>query len=218
MNQLLVSTSKNFVYHFIPRAGSSSLKYHLQRYLDGMVVVPKENVEVYDSPLHKNMASIVKPVDEMVKYPNHFKFLVVRNPHDRIISYYYEYVVSNTSHFGVNTFEDYIGVLNNTGEWTPQFDHVMPISEMSLPNDKYDRVYKLEDDCFNSIQTDLNLEEFEDVKFSVSARLNNYHDLTEKQLYSVCKTVDSIYYNDLTNFNYNIKDSLYFRKMNYAPC
>ena len=73
------------------------------------------------------------------------------------------------------------------------------------------------DDCFNSIQNDLNLEEFEDVRFSVSERLGPCPEWSESGLESICNTVDNVYHQDLTDFNYNIKDSLHFRKMNYAP-
>ena len=210
LRQLLVSNEKNFVYHFIPRAGASSLKYHLQKYLEGVVPVHKDDVEVHDSPLHKEIRKVARPVADLPNYPNHFKFVVVRNPYDRIISYYYEYIAED-----FDKFLEYIDVLRH--DWQPKkHDHVIPIRYMMNKTTYYDRIYRLEDNAFEMIQTELNLDPFEDVRFSVSSRLGEQHPLTETQMKNLCDLVEEVYNIDLQTFNYTREDSNYLRRMHYV--
>jgi len=210
MRQLLVSSSKNFVYHFIPRTGCTSLKYHLQNYIDGMVTVPAEKVEVYDSPLHRNAAAVARDSHELGNFPDHYKFLVVRNPYDRVISYFYEYVAED-----FDKFLEYIDVLRH--DWQPKkHDHVIPIRYVMNKTTYYDRIYRLEDNAFKMIQTELNLDPFEDVRFSVSSRLGEQHPLTETQMKNLCDLVEEVYNIDLQTFNYTREDSNYLRRMHYV--
>jgi len=230
MRQLLVSSNKNFVYHFIPKTGCTSLKYHLQNYIDGMVTVPADKVDVHDSPLHRNAGAVARDSHELGNFPDHYKFLVVRNPYDRLLSFYYEYVLADECHFThfkgtrVNDFPSYIDFLKSMKNpesgsgmsWSPQHDHVMPISVMSMPLDSYTKIYKLEENCFGSIQHDLNLNPFEDVRFNVSSRLNTHHDLTTEQIDLLCEIAESTYKEDLHFFKYTREDSKYLRRMDYA--
>lgn len=221
LKQLLVSSDKKFVYHFIPRSAVSSLKYNLQEYIDGMGVVPKDHVEVYNSPLHRNAAAVAKEVTELGRFPEHFKFVVVRNPYDRVLSFYYEYVRTGTSHFGkhINTFELLIDALKNVDRlrlWGPEHDHVMPTTNMTAPLESYDKIYKLEEDAFSRIPKDLNLDEFEKVRFSDADRLNTYHDLKPQQAEALFDVIETIYSQDLDMFNYTREESNYLKRMKYV--
>ena len=221
LKQLLVSSDKKFVYHFIPRSAVSSLKYNLQEYIDGMGVVPKDKVEVHNSPLHRNAAAVAREVAELGNFPEHFKFVVVRNPYDRVLSFYYEYVLTGTSHFGkhVNTFELFIETLKNVDRlnlWGPEHDHIMPTINMLAPLDTYDKIYKLEEDAFARITKDLGLDEFEKVRFSDADRLDTYHDLDPKQADDLFEVIETIYSGDLDTFKYTREESNYLKRMRYV--
>ena len=221
LNQLLVSESKKFAYHYIPRAGASSLKYHLQDYLEGMTRVEKENVEVRNSPLHTNTAKVQRSSLELTQYKDYFKFIVVRNPYDRIISYYYEYITSDTAHFQhpithirLNTFDKYIDALQNIKSWGPEHDHIMPICLMAMPLFMYDKIYKLEQGCFGEISKDLKVKDFENIRFSVSSRNGAQENMTSEQIDRVIETAEMIYMQDLYEFGYNRQSSKYLEKFN----
>jgi hypothetical protein len=219
LRQLLISKDKKFVYHYIPRAGASSLKYHLQDYLEGMIRVEKENVEVRNSPLHANTAKVQRSSLDLPQYEDYFKFIVVRNPYDRIISYYYEYITSNTAHFRhpisnirIDTFDKYIDALQSIKSWGPEHDHLMPICLMAMPLFMYDRVYKLEQGCFSDISKDLKVKDFENIRFSVSSRSGEQESMTKDQIDRVVKTAEMIYTQDLYEFEYNRQSSKYLEK------
>lgn len=221
LNQLLVSKDEKFVYHYIPRAAASSLKYHLQDYLEGMVKVNKEDVEVRNSPLHANAAKVQRSSLELPQYKDYYKFIVVRNPYDRIISYYYEYITSNTAHFRhpvtnsrLDTFDKYVDALQSVRSWGPEHDHIMPICLMAMPLFMYDKIYMLEEGCFGDISKDLGVRDFENIRFSVSSRSGRQEIMTKDQIDKVIKTVEMIYMQDLYELGYNKQSSKYLEKFN----
>ena len=208
-NQLLVSKDKKFAYHFIPRVACSTLKYHLHQFVEGTTIVAKEEVDVPNSPLHASVSKVSKPSSEIHNYEDYFKFLVVRNPYDRVISSYFEYVVPRSG----RQFNSFVKDLDSIIEWHPQLDHFMPISDMCAPLDTYNKVYKVENDALKRIQEDLNVSFEEGVKFSSSK--NNYYDLSEEDLDYFCSVIDRLYAEDLKVFDYTVEDSQYLKTFNY---
>jgi len=186
-----------------------------------MVRVDKEDVEVRNSPLHTNTAKIQRSSLELSQYKNYYKFIVVRNPYDRIISYYYEYITSNTAHFlhpitnsRLDTFDKYIDALQSVKSWGPEHDHIMPICLMAMPLFMYDKIYMLEEGCFGDISKDLGVREFENIRFSVSSRSGRQKSMTKQQIDKVIKTVEMIYMQDLYEFGYTKQNSKYLEKFN----
>lgn len=208
-NQLLVSNDKKFVYHFIPRASCSTLKYHLHTFIEGATVVAKEDVDVPYSPLHESLGKVAKRVADLYNYDDYFKFLVVRNPYDRIISSYFEYIVPKSG----RQFSAFIKQLETVSEWPPHLDHFMPISHMCCSLYIYSKIYKVEENAHESIQKDLGISFEEGVHFSSSK--NNYYDLSKEDLDYFCSVIDRLYAEDLKIFDYTVEDSQYLKRMNY---
>lgn len=178
-----------------------------------MEVVPKDKVDVKNSPLHTNISRITKFTKELFNYEDYFKFLVVRNPYDRVLSSYYEYITPENK-YGITTFKHFLKFIETMeGKWRPEHDHFMPIVDMVLPLGIYTKIYKLEDNLFEVLPKDLDLEFEKDIKFSSSK--NNYVPISKEDLYEFCKVIKKVYKDDLIEFNYDIKDSQYLKRMEY---
>lgn len=213
LKQLLISPNNKFIYHFIPRVACSTLKYHLQQYIENMKVVGRDEVDVRNSPLHTNTSKVTRSVSDINNYPDYYKFLVVRNPYDRLISSYFEYIVPE-NRFGVVSFPDYVKYLDTISTWDAAHDHFMPISKMCVSLNVYDKIYKLEDDVLDRLAKDLGLEFEEGIKFSSSQK--NYYSIPQDELKDFCNMVERVYREDLDNFGYTVEDSNYLKKMNYG--
>lgn len=82
---MLVSHSHKFIFIAIPRTGSTSIRYSLQKYLHKYPETLEEEAQQFDPHI---TASSVKDVMMQQGYDwnEYFKFTFVRNPWDRILS------------------------------------------------------------------------------------------------------------------------------------
>lgn len=93
----MISDSLKLIFMHIPKTAGSSVTYFLRNYANENVELaksrlgPGKGVSVNDSETGQNVKHI--PLHKLLKknpeYQDYFKFTVVRNPYDRVMSYYF---------------------------------------------------------------------------------------------------------------------------------
>ncbi len=89
----MISDSKKFVFIHIPKTGGSTVTNSLAEYSNDKVILANKNNLQLKHKIHNYKH---KTLDELIKingktYEDYFKFTIVRNPYDRIISYVYQF-------------------------------------------------------------------------------------------------------------------------------
>jgi hypothetical protein len=93
----VISSKKKFIFVHVPKTAGSSIEYALSDYSDDKVTkIPGDNVDIRDK--HIYLLTICKRIGYR-KCNEFFKFTFVRNPFDRIFSYFRFYKKINTRDF-----------------------------------------------------------------------------------------------------------------------
>lgn len=95
----MISDSLQLIFMHIPKTGGSSVSYHLKGISSDKVCLAESRlgidtgVSVNDPETGKNVKhiSINKLIKQNPKYKDYYKFTIVRNPYDRVMSYYFWY-------------------------------------------------------------------------------------------------------------------------------
>lgn len=93
----MISDSLQLIFMHIPKTGGSSVTYHLRSISSDKVDIarsrlgPGKGVSVNDPESGKNVKhiSIHNLIKQKPEYANYYKFTIVRNPYDRVMSYYF---------------------------------------------------------------------------------------------------------------------------------
>jgi len=111
---MILSFQHNFLYIRIPCTGSNSMKFQLLPYLTKTDIQDNRSGQ----PSHRDIHTIQSWLKEDI-WDNLFRFVVVRNPYDYIVSFYY--MMQHYNHITEHTtFEQYlekIGKHWNTLYW-----------------------------------------------------------------------------------------------------
>ena len=104
----MISESKNFIFIHIPKTGGNSIQSILQKYSEDQIITKAkyqdgiERFEIgnknYNYRKHAKLIDYKKELKPEL-YKGMFKFAVVRNPWDRLISYYF------SPHRGIKEFD-----------------------------------------------------------------------------------------------------------------
>lgn len=94
----MISTSKNFIFVHIPKTGGNSIQNVLKKYSDDKIVITSPNQDgvnrfevrnnKYNFHKHSTLQDYKNELDPIF-FKNAFKIATIRNPWDRLISYYF---------------------------------------------------------------------------------------------------------------------------------
>ena len=112
----MVSHRHKFVFCHIPRTGGTSFTEHIRRYCAKRSDLGKESGEfiaVSHMPLWRMKALYFKQRDD---WDDYFKFTVVRNPYDRMVSLFCHLVGLGNQRWN-GKFENMMAELNSENQW-----------------------------------------------------------------------------------------------------
>ena len=103
----LISTQKNFIFLHIPKTGGCSIENVLKEYCSN------DDIKKTHGKGHDKLSDIKKVVSEDF-FNKSFKFAVVRNPYERMVSGYF-YMKSTRGYNFTKTFRDFVcgGIIKN---------------------------------------------------------------------------------------------------------
>ena len=94
----MISLQKNFLFVHIPKTGGNSIQNILKEYSEDRIVIEYDHQdgverfgirnEKYDIYKHATLAQYQKVIEPEI-FKKLFKFTVIRNPWDRMISFYF---------------------------------------------------------------------------------------------------------------------------------
>lgn len=199
----MISHKKNFIFIHLQKTGGSSIEYNLKEYSDSQVLLDSNNTVIDDKHLsffkrNKGWKSL-ENVFSSNELDNFLKFTIVRNPWDRMVSWWKWSVNDNT------------------------FSHYVSFREFLLINEF--RLWKIPQiDCLTDSMGKLNVDyvgKFETLEFDVR-RIYEKLDLEYKELphinamsrkhYSeyftddLIEVVRNMHLKDIEYFNYEFED------------
>jgi len=101
----MLSIKNNFLFIHVPKTGGNSIQIVLEKYSDDKIVDYDENMdtfeitnETYNTTKHSTLSYYKNVLDPKI-YDSLFKFCVVRNPWEMVISYYFSQHWKNYKEF-----------------------------------------------------------------------------------------------------------------------
>lgn len=136
---------KQFILHFSPKCGSTSLKYWFKNTLP---YKPK------DLPPHLQPISL--PADNDEDYGHYQKILFIRCPYARLVNFYGQFVIKKTGAWyfadrrkeydlSDKSFSAFIDILGQLYRDNIEFQHHLIHQIYSIENTKFDLIYKVDE-------------------------------------------------------------------------
>lgn len=132
---MIVSASRRFVFAHVPKTGGISMRAALAPFADETLS---------HLPAHGTLADLVASHPEM---GGHFKFAFVRNPWDRLVSFYtYARAVLARTLPQIQDFEEMLRALDRGEAWTNTIHAMRPQSDFTAGADFVGRFERLDGD------------------------------------------------------------------------
>lgn len=198
----MLSVSHNFLFIHIPKTAGNSLQSILLNYSDDKKVVNDGQdgknrfgitSEEYRTVKHSSLQNYQNKLPQKI-FNQLFKFTCIRNPWDRLISFYY------SPHRGVTEWcrEDFIQFVKTTPSMLDYLEIETGLSEKQINIDFFIRFESLEND-FAEVCKILNIP-FTELPVLNKSNRNNYMDYYDKEL---IKLVYDIFHKEIDLFNYS---------------
>jgi len=114
----IIDHKHKFVFCHIPRTGGSSFSEYIRNYCTARKNLGKENgefIEVSHTPLWNIKKLYFRDPDH--KWEEYFKFAIIRNPYDRLVSLFCHLVGRGNERWDGN-FSNMMAELDNDAQWT----------------------------------------------------------------------------------------------------
>jgi chondroitin 4-sulfotransferase 11 len=199
---------KRIVFIHIPKTGGTTIEYHLDLLKPKNGYGLNQNNHACQHFLYYEYYNILGPK----KYNKYFKFSIVRNPIDRIVSEYY-WTPLDLGHKNGKTFEEFLKnveliIKNKSFYITEYHDHFIPQSNFILDKNNrlmVDKVYRFEK--MNEIEKyiiKLGKKNKKKIKRMQKNKNKEYIFKRYKPNKKQIQKIYELYKRDFINFNYSI--------------
>jgi hypothetical protein len=186
----MISYTNKFIFIHINKTAGTSIEHTLKPY--GHKTVRNPHMGGFKHSQHFTMGEYKKYLSD--EYDKYYKFTVVRNPWDRVVSYYFKGAIQNNLSFTEwvidkyknKNFQDYQRMYDPCINWIDvnELDYIIRFE--TLENDFNDMCSKLGLDC--SLQ-----------KHNVNNKRGNYRDYYNEE---TKKLIEEYFNSDIKLFNY----------------
>ena len=190
----MISFDKKFIFIHINKTAGTSMEKALSKY-GVRKLEPKDNLEFelsYKQSQHFNCEEYKKYLGS--EYDDYFKFTVVRNPFDRIVSYYGGGAITNNLSFSDWVIERY------QNKNFKDFERMYSDYTHWIGDDKIDFILRFENlsSDFEELKNKLNLE-CELGYFNVNRRRSDYKEYYDENTKNI---IYNFFEREIENFNY----------------
>ena len=151
-----VDKKLGLIFIHIPKTGGTSIEYAFNFYNDNNKATGIKNGKAMQHFTWQEYEKFFLSLNRQLPYNNYFKFSIVRNPYDRLISEYYWCQVPGVGFKSNQSFNDFTNtveniVKNKNFKETVYHDHFIPQHHFIYKNDKLvvNKLFKFEK--FNEI-------------------------------------------------------------------